>query len=138
MQDNKSIAKKFLAALGKGDVETLTGLLAPDMQAICTGTSVLSGTRAGAEIAGAAGMLSAITKNGIDFQVLTMTAEEDRVSVEVQGVSTLVNGVAYNNQYHFLFFIRDGKIYKLKEYIDTKLADETLAPLMMQLMQQQQ
>lgn len=35
-------------------------------------------------------------------------------------------GKHYNNQYMWLFFIRDGKIYGLKEYCDTLHAFETL------------
>lgn len=129
MQSNKTIAQQFLTALGKGDAATMATLIAPDVKAVCTGTSVLSCTRNHDEILGALMMLSQVTQNGIAFTVLSMTAEDDRVSVEAEGASTLVNGVPYNNQYHFLFYIRDGRVYLLKEYIDTKLADATLGAL---------
>ncbi len=129
MKSNKDVVRAFLQALGKGDVPGLKAVLTTDAKAICTGTSLLSKTRDYAEICATAGALGQIAPKGIDFRILTLTAEEDRVSAEVEGYSTLVNGAAYNNQYHFLFFIRDGKVYLLKEYIDTKLADATLAPL---------
>jgi ketosteroid isomerase-like protein len=32
-----------------------------------------------------------------------------------------------NNFYHFLLFIRDGKVCRLKEYLDTKMAVLTAA-----------
>lgn len=126
---NKDIARSFLDALGVGDVEAVKGLITDDIVAVCTGTSLLSGTRGYAEIVGAADIFTKITKSGLRFEILTMTAEEDRVAVEAQGHSELVTGAAYNNQYHFLFHVRDGRICMLKEYIDTKLADEVLAPL---------
>ena len=132
MQNHKATVEKFLDALGNGDGETLATLITEDIAAICTGTSMLSATRGYAEVVGVAGMLKQITQNGIAFKILTMTAEADRVSCEAEGTSTLVNGVAYNNQYHFLFFFRDGKVCKIKEYIDTKLADATLGALMLQ------
>jgi len=128
MSSNKQVVQAFITALGKGDVEGLKATISEDIEAICLGTSLLSGTRGYAEVLGAAGMLGQVTQHGIEFRIVSMTAEEDRVSAEFDGFSTLVNGQPYNNQYHFLFFIRDGRIYRMKEYIDTKLADAALGP----------
>jgi uncharacterized protein len=130
MSDNKKLVTAFMQALGKGDAEAMKPLLTADMVAVCTGTCLLSGSRNAAEILGAVGMLKQATKNGIDFKLLNLTAEEDRVAVEAEGYSTLVNGTPYNNQYHFLFFIRDGKVCRLKEYMDTKLVQDSLGPLL--------
>jgi uncharacterized protein len=129
MPDNKTVVRQFLAALGRGDVERLKTLMTDDIQAIATGTGMLSGTRSLADICSAAGMLGQVTRSGIDFRVLTLTGEEDRVAAEVEGLSTLVNGAPYNNQYFFLFSIRNGRIYRMKEYMDTKLVDDVLGPL---------
>ena len=38
------------------------------------------------------------------------------------------NGKSYNNQYHFLLFVRDGKVSKVMEYLDNQLADAVLGP----------
>jgi ketosteroid isomerase-like protein len=46
----------------------------------------------------------------------------------VEGYSTLQNGEPYNNVYHFLFTIQDGKIIRAKEYFCTKMVDEKLVP----------
>lgn len=129
MSDNKVLVKSFLDALGAGDAERMKALITTDMTAIAIGTSVLSATRSYDEVLGAAHMLKSATKNGIEFRILNLTAEADRVAAEVEGYSTLANGVPYNNWYHTLFFIRDGKICKMKEYFDTKLTDAVLAPL---------
>lgn len=128
-QANKEVIRKFMIALGSGDVETVKSLITDDIEAVCVGTSMVSGTRGYADIVGVGDLFKKITKAGIRFDILTMTAEEDRVSAEMQGHSDLVTGVPYNNQYHFLFFLRDGRIYRMKEYIDTKLADAALGPL---------
>lgn len=126
---NKETVKHFLSALGQGDTTTLTTLLTDDAQAICTGTSILSGTRDRNTILQAASMFPKITKNGINFNIIEMTEEDNRVSCEMTGHGELVNGSIYNNEYHFLFYFRGGKICKFKEYLDTKMADEVLAPL---------
>jgi ketosteroid isomerase-like protein len=58
------------------------------------------------------------------FTIQSLTAEEDRVSAIADGHSTRTTGVAYNNNYHFLFTIRDGIIVAIREYHDTRYAAE--------------
>jgi uncharacterized protein len=36
------------------------------------------------------------------------------------------NGKTYQNKYHFLFQVRDGKIQAVKEYLDTTHANDVL------------
>lgn len=127
---NKAVALNFLNALGGGDVATLKTVMAEDIEAIATGTSVFSGTRHFKELAEICAGLGQFTKSGISFKLLHATAEDDRVSLEMEGSCALKNGTAYNNSYHFLVFVRGGKVYKMKEYFDTKLADAVLAPAM--------
>ena len=54
-----------------------------------------------------------------------MTAEGDRVAVEAETYGEHVSGKTYNNFFHFLLVIRDGKIQEWKEYMDTKHASYT-------------
>jgi ketosteroid isomerase-like protein len=128
-QANKDIAKAFFKALGAGDGEAMSHVLHPDGVAVAMGSSVMSGTRGAQEVIDTVGMLKMVTKNGIDFKIISMTAEDDRVSAEVEGYSTLRNGVEYNNVYHFLFTIQDGKIIRAKEYFCTKMVEEKLVPM---------
>lgn len=130
LETNKSVVRKFMQALGAGDADGMKSLITPDIEAICTGTCLLSSTRGHDEIVGAAGMLKQVTQAGIAFEILQLTAEGDRVAAEIQGRATLVTGASYNNEYHFLFFLRDGKIYRMKEYMDTLLTQTVFAPLM--------
>ncbi|MGE3141818.1 MAG: nuclear transport factor 2 family protein [Hyphomonadaceae bacterium] len=64
--------------------------------------------------------------NGMKMHIRTATAEEDRVSVEAKGECTLANGFQYDNTYHFLFEVRDGKIFRMREYNDPRLATAAL------------
>lgn len=66
---------------------------------------------------------------GIDFTVHALTAEGDRVAAEVESHAPLVNGKVYNNHYHMLFEIRDGKIAVVKEYADTAHARDIFGDL---------
>ncbi|MET0546882.1 MAG: nuclear transport factor 2 family protein [Caulobacterales bacterium] len=128
-EQNKAVVRRFLVALGKGDGAALSEIFSPDAQAIAMGFGAMSATRSYDEIVNTAGLLSQLAPEGIEFTVVSMTAEDDRVSCEAEGKSTLINGVPYNNQYHFLATVRDGKIARLKEYYCTKLTDDTLRPL---------
>lgn len=64
--------------------------------------------------------------NGIEISVGDMTAEGDRVAVEAESKATLADGTLYHNRYHFLFVVRDGRIYVVKEYLDTLHVVNTL------------
>ena len=129
MHENKQVVVRFLEALGQADIPALAGLMAPGSVAICTGTCALSGSRGRETILGTAGLLKQVTKNGIRFHIVSMTAEDDRVSAEMRGECELVNGAVYNNEYHFLFTVKDGQITMMKEYLDTRMVDDILAPL---------
>jgi uncharacterized protein len=76
------------------------------------------------------GAVPQMTKDGIRFEVLSLTAEDDRVACESEGQSTLSTGVEYNNHYIHLLRFRDGKICEVREYMDTQLAETALLPLM--------
>jgi ketosteroid isomerase-like protein len=132
-QTNKDIALKFLHSLCAGDVATLKTVVTDDVVAIVPGTSQIAGTRHYDEIMAVCAMFPQISKDGLSPRVLHVTAEEDRVSIEWEGSCKLVNGQQYNNCYHMLLFIRDGKVCRLKEYLDTKMADSILIPLMANL-----
>ena len=47
------------------------------------------------------------------------TAEGDRVAVEMESYGEMTNGKVYNNFYHFLATVSNGKITALREYMDT-------------------
>jgi ketosteroid isomerase-like protein len=71
------------------------------------------------------GILGAFPK-GLQFEIKTLTAEEDRVAIEVESRGMHVSGRPYHNEYHFLMRIRDGRIVEFKEYLDTLHANEVL------------
>ena len=55
-----------------------------------------------------------------------LTAEGDRVAVEAESYGEMATGKIYNNLYHFLLEVRDGKIHAVREYLDTMHAKEVL------------
>ncbi|MFC3172640.1 nuclear transport factor 2 family protein [Novosphingobium bradum] len=51
-----------------------------------------------------------------------VTAEEDRVAVESHSRIEMKDGRLFENTYHFLFTLRDGKIVAAREHYDTAYA----------------
>lgn len=56
---------------------------------------------------------------GMHLKPTGWTAEGNRVAVEMESYGELGNGKIYNNHYHFLVIVSDGKITALREYMDT-------------------
>jgi len=125
IKENKEIAIKFFEALSSGS-ETYLDFYNDDSIIWTAGNNTIGGTRTKKEIIDfAQGILSAFP-TGITFNITGMTAENERVAVEVSGEAIHASGEAYNNKYHFLLTIKNGKIIELKEYMDTQLAAKIL------------
>jgi ketosteroid isomerase-like protein len=60
--------------------------------------------------------------SGLRMTVKSAIAEGDRVALEVESYGELRNGRVYNQEYHVLMTIRDGKISAVREYLDTQHA----------------
>ena len=134
LQVNKAIATQFVNAIGAADVETVKRLAARDFVFVTAGKAKVSGTHDLEDLVKVFDrFFKVITGRGIRFEFLSLTAEEDRVSCEVRGYSKLVNGEEYNNEYLFLITLRDGKVSRIVEYLDTQLADTVVVPLMAKL-----
>jgi uncharacterized protein len=130
MKRNKEVAKEWLEAVGNGDEATFRALSTDDCVHQVMGTSLLSGERNLDQVAELAAALHGATRDGLSFEFLNLTAEDDRVSVEFEGSSELETGSTYNNVYHLLFHFSEGKVCRVKEYVDTKVVDEALGPIL--------
>lgn len=86
----------------------------------------LAGTKTKAQFAELIQGMGAMLPKGVRFTPKTLTAEGDRVAVEAESYGETVNGKIYNNLYHFLIEVRDGKIQAVKEYMDSLHAKEVL------------
>ncbi len=124
--DNKRIARELFAALGRADSVAVGKLYADDFTLWSPGTLPFSGTHSKAEALKAMDMILSLFPDGLRFTITAMTAEGERVAVEAESQGRHVSGQPYHNQYHFLLVIRDGRVRELKEYMDTKHANDVL------------
>lgn len=126
---NKQVAVKFVEAMGQNDPAGFAECLDPDAVAIAMGTSNFAGKRDYAMMVGGVEQFEKILPEGLQFTIVSATADGDRVAVEAQGNGTTAQGKPYHNSYCFVITLKDGKITQVKEYFCSKLADEVLWPM---------
>lgn len=129
LERNKQLALKFIEATDKADGAMAASILHPEAIAVSKGWSKIRGTRPRDQMIAAISMFRKLMPEGLKFNIVSVTADGDRVAVEWQGKATLANGVPYHNNYVMVFIIADGKIKQLNEYFDTLLVDEVMWPL---------
>jgi ketosteroid isomerase-like protein len=123
---NKAIVTQFFDALNKGDVDYIVGTYAADGCVQTMGDTLISGVFSRDQIAASAGGIFDVFPAGLTFTLLSMLAEGDKVAVEATSEGQHISGQTYRNDYHFLFEFRDGKLLKLKEYMDTERVTDVL------------
>ena len=57
--------------------------------------------------------------DGLKLTPKGWTCEGDRVALEMESHGVKTNGTVYNNLYHFLITVFEGKITSIREYMDT-------------------
>jgi ketosteroid isomerase-like protein len=123
---NKAFIRSFLDAMRRGDAAAIVAAYAEDGYCESFGHTLISGRYSRDSIAAASAGLFAAFPDGLHFEVLNITAEEDRVAVEATSLGKHVSGKTYANHYHFLFHLRDGRIAVMKEFMDTEHATDVL------------
>jgi len=123
-ENNKKVVTEFMEVFSAGDLHGILDSLTDDATWWIAGTIPgISGTKDKAGFGEMLGEIAAGTRSSaIRLTPLAFTAEGERVAVETESYSELNNGRVYNNQYHFVFTVRDGKISAVKEYLDTEHA----------------
>lgn len=122
LESNKQLVTEFFAHFGRKEVDLALAKMTDDATWWIGGKPELfpiCGTKTKAEIGGLLHELIGGAPNGLAITPKGMVAEGDKVACEAESLGELPNGRMYNNEYHFLLTIRDGKIAAVKEYLDT-------------------
>ncbi len=125
-EQNKRLTLAFFAAMQRGDAEAIANTYADTGRVVTMGNTLISGSRGKEEIRQFAGGVLEAFPAGLEFTILNMTAEEDRVAVEAASDGLHVSGQPYRNHYHFLLTWQDGQLLEMKEYMDTELVTDVL------------
>lgn len=118
IEENKRLVLEFLARQYAHDIGRAFELVADDATWWMPGTLPFSGTYGKEQIQA---IFSGVRERFVDppvMRILNVTAEEDRVAVEVEGHGKMKSGLDYANTYHMLFRVRDGKIASCRNHQD--------------------
>lgn len=118
---SKETVRKFMEVFSGGDVDAIMDMLTDDATWWVAGTIPgVSGEYSKDEFRALVSGISEGCDGPIKLTPKAFTAEGERVAIETESYADVKNGRTYNNQYHFLMTVRDGKISGVKEYLDTQ------------------
>lgn len=124
LEKNRQVATDFYRRFYAGDVAGALALMADDATfwiAGKPGTSATAGKlHTKAEMAEIFRRMHEYLKPPLAMTVKGTVAEGDKVAVEVTGRAPLHNGRVYEQEYHALLTLRDGRIVAGREYMDTE------------------
>jgi uncharacterized protein len=122
IEENVQVVKDFFAAMDSGDKQALLALVAEDIEWIIPGEDwPLAGTHRGH-----AGVKAAVKKASEEIEMTYPTppefvAQGDRVLVIGVAVGQIkVTGKPFEDRWVFDITLRNGKLTKVQEYIDTQ------------------
>jgi len=127
--ENKKVVLGFVEALASGNLDALKAALADDVTWWIPGSLPVSGTHRGKkaifeDFLGKAATL--FEPRSLSIQVRNTIAEGDCVAVEWVARGKSAKGKPYENYYHLMFEVKNGKIQAIREYVDTLYAKEVL------------
>lgn len=125
--ENKAVVARFFETFSSGNVQAMLDAMADGGSWWVSGRlEGMSGRYDKASFGPLVEGAKAIYKSGgLVITPVSMIAEGDKVAVEATGFAELTDGRTYEPQYHFLITVRDGKVFEVREYMDTQHARET-------------
>ncbi|MFA4915739.1 MAG: nuclear transport factor 2 family protein [Syntrophales bacterium] len=127
--ENKKLVVSFLEKWSSNDFVGALALMADTGSWWVGGKPdkfALAGIRSKSEFVELLNSVLSFCPGGLKLIPKSLVAEKDRVVVEAESYAETTNGKTYQNQYHFLFEVRGGKIHAVREYLDTMHAKEVL------------
>lgn len=116
----REIAVGFFEDVGAGRFDTAFGRLAPDVAYEVIAPPPYGGRMDREGLGQVYGNgIGTVLAQPLQLKVVGVTAEGERVAIEVESRSVNKAGMVYNNRYHFLFVVRDGQIVEGREYLDS-------------------
>jgi ketosteroid isomerase-like protein len=125
---NKRIISEAFDGLARADPTAFLAAMADDVTWTIMGQSRVSGRYEGKAALQNDLVPKLFANFATDYRNYAeeIVADGDRVVVLARGEVKTVRGEDYNNDYCFVFGMRDGQIVEVREYCDTSLAEARL------------
>jgi uncharacterized protein len=125
MPSSREIVQKWFDLVSEGDAEGAFALFSPDVEYDLKGTTPVSGVYFG--------LISIVDdfftpwrkqiEGGLTLTVDELIGDGERVVVLARGQAKTIHGLRSDNEYAFVFRVKDGKITHVAEYLDTALVE---------------
>ena len=124
---NLALIDRYFDMIERGDPE-IGSLLTDDVVWRTPQSSPMAGPWVGkaAVLEGMGGGVGLYAEGTLDLQTAVRAASADHVFVEMKLTATTAGGSPYENDYVFVFVIRDGRIAEVREHLDTHYAQRIL------------
>jgi ketosteroid isomerase-like protein len=120
LEANKAVALEWLDAILNGNEQRVIQLMADECVFYVLGSTAVSGFQSRERWLESLRQGPVLLPGPATMHIGHVTAEADRVAVEAESHLVTQTGKPYNNQYHFLLRVQDGKVTAFKEYFDTQ------------------
>lgn len=126
--NNKAVIEEFIAAMQTSNVDQLKTMITDDFSWWIIGKPAYLVTAGEHDKAYFLGFFKGaeLFPEGPEFKIVSMIAEGNKVAAEATFKAKTVMGTYYENYYHFLFILENGKVKRMKEYMDTYSAKTLL------------
>jgi len=121
---NRVLAQKVIEAISNDNWEYVNEVFAEDAVVWVAGSMPISGTHTKDFVIVAGKRTREGFPEGLSLTAKAMTVERSRVAIEAESLGKHISGKTYNNHFHILMEIKDGKVCTWKEYMDTMHANE--------------
>ncbi len=129
IEGNKQAVTRFCAGFGEADIDGVLDMMTDDATWRVMGKPHLysgAGIKTKAKMESIWRDMYAGFAEPLRMDVVDMVAEGDRVAAECRCHAVTRDGKVYQNDYHILFRLRDGRIAEVREYTDLMHAQEVL------------
>lgn len=124
---NRDIALRFLELCFRGEMEPALAMLTDDATWWVPGNAEKIKICGWRDLPRIRRLLENVRRgwpNGMEFRFEGVTADGERVAVEAESRATMADGRDYQNRYHYLLIVRDGRVAQVREYMDTQYVYE--------------
>jgi uncharacterized protein len=123
----KTIRSLFMH-LENGHSDRFFRQVAPDVTWTVMGTHPLAGTYHSREdfIRSTFGRLNKVLRDGVRLRVVHILVSGTTASVELEALSTALNGAPFLNRYCWVCRFNEGKMVEVRAYLDSALVQKLL------------
>jgi uncharacterized protein len=127
-EQKKALVTQTWTAFGKGDIKAAFANMSDNISWLVPGTTPgVSGLKRGKdEILKFMSGVGTMFPEGLNSEIRKTFCDGDTVIVELTNRGKVSNGKTYENEYCFVFELEDGKVRRIREYVDTQKAKEIL------------